>query len=357
MTAALRIVSCVTVLAVAGAARADVEVSGEPVEVVDMHLHTGSWSSQPQSAKEFITSVQPPAFRLYAPAVTNALTAPYQAHVGVKAQTEWAQVDHAVLYATYTHHTVGYMTNSALLGLLVDARNVGWAWGFASINLDDISDPAVRASRVAALASYFESYPELFIGIKLAHAHQAVALDDEVMTDVYDVAAEYGVPVLLHTGFSPFPNSQTDPRYYDPSYLQSIVEQYDGVDGRPRVDFILSHVGQGDARATTSAFELAESFPNVWLEISALSGGLRIDADGNPVESTDPQYPTVLAEILSRGIVGRTIFGSDGPQYSGKVRAYTQEIIDEMVSAGYTLEQIRAVMAGNFHALFGTGSD
>jgi len=342
---------------VAGAgstALADIDVGGERVEVVDMHLHIGSWSNQPLTAKEFIGAAQPAPFRLYAPALVNALTDPYLQHIGVLAQTEWGGVDRAVLYATYTQDTVGYMTNSSLLEVLTDPRNEGWAWGFGSINLDDISDPSVRAARVAALSSYFAEYPELFIGIKLAHAHQAIAFDDVVMNDIYDVAAEYGVPVLLHTGFSPFPKSQTEREFYDPSFLRAAVEAYDGQAGRPRVDFVLSHIGQGDPRATRAALDLAADHDNVWLELSALSGALRLDENGDPSTSTEPQYPAVLEAILERGLVDKTLFATDGPQFSGKVRSYTKDIADEMLSLGYSIEQIRAVMAGNFHRLYGT---
>jgi len=314
-------------------------------KVIDMHLHGGQWGHQPQSAHAFITGAQPAPFRIYGPGLTNALQDPYAAHIGSGAQLDWAGVDRGVLYATYTHHTVGYLTNRKLCALLSDPRNDGRFVGFPSINLDDFADAEVRASRVAALASYFEQYPELFVGIKLAHAHQGVALDDVVLDDVYDVAATYGVPVLLHTGFSPFPGSQTEPNYYDPAGLTAIVEAHSDV------VFILAHIGQGDARAIAHALDLAESHDNVWLGLSALGGPLRIDANGKSVEATAPQYPEVLAAIAERGLAGRTVFGSDGPQFSGTIRRYVGELRDAMVVAGFADEEIEAMMATNFASL------
>lgn len=53
------------------------------------------------------------------------------------------------------------------------------------------------------------------------------------------------MPVLLHTGFSPFPGTRSERDYYDPARLASVVEAYDGTRGAGRVDFVLSHVGQG----------------------------------------------------------------------------------------------------------------
>jgi hypothetical protein len=126
-----------------------------------------------------------------------------------------------VLTRDFTHHTTGYYANEALERDLDDARNaVGadgdpWAWGFASVNFDDWAGD-LAGDRLAALRSYFTAHPDRFIGIKLAHAHQQVPFTDPAYQGVYQVAAEVGVPVLLHTGFSPFPGAQSDPAYYDP---------------------------------------------------------------------------------------------------------------------------------------------
>ena len=146
---------------------------------------------------------------------------------GIQAHTQDAGVAHGVILA-FTHHTVGFASNREL-EKLTDARNISpdghpWAWGLASVNYDDFSDPEIARDRLAALSSYFEAHPGLFIGIKLAHTHQAVGFDDPVYLGVYDVAATHGVPVLLHTGFSPFPNTMTEPEYYDPGTLLSVIE-------------------------------------------------------------------------------------------------------------------------------------
>ena len=94
------------------------------------------------------------------------------------------------------------------------------------------------------------------MGIKLAHAHQAVSFEDPIYLGVYDVAARQNVPVLLHTGLSPFPNTQTEPEFYDPGTLESVIEAYDGQHGQGRVDFVLSHIGQGDFNAIEHGLHL-----------------------------------------------------------------------------------------------------
>lgn len=331
---------------------ASIVVDGQRLPVVDMHLHPGSFGTMNPDGKAFILGAVPPFLRAHAPAILTASLDPYEEHVGVEAETRSAGVDHGVLYAVYTHHTTGYYTNEELLTALDDPRNDGWAWGFASIDFDDVADdPRRLESRLAAMRSYLEARPDLFIGIKLAHAHQGSMLDDEASFRVYELAGELGVPVLLHTGFSPFPNTQDAPAYYDPAYLQDIVILFDGMNG-PRVDFVLSHVGQGDARSVEAALALAESSDNVWLELSALGRPLLIDDQGNEVESTEPQYPYVLSEILARGLVDRTLYASDGPQLSGFSSRYLGTLVDGMQEAGFTTADIAAVLAESFFTVY-----
>ena len=220
-----------------------------------------------------------------------------------------------------------------------------WAYGFASIDWTDFTgDEAER--RLAALGSYFEANPELIIGIKLAHPHQQVAFADEAYFGVYDVAAEHRVPVLMHTGFSPFPGTVDEPSHYDPTNLAALVAE------RSDVTFVLAHVGQGDARATNAALDLAADSDNVYLEVSALGSPLRIDADGTEVERSEPQLPGVMAAIAERGLTAKTLFASDGPQSSGKVRDYLGHVLEAAEAGGWTEDQIRGLLADNFRAVY-----
>lgn len=331
---------------------ASILVDGQRLQVVDMHLHPGRFGTMNPDGKAFILGAVPPFLRAHAPAIIETSLDPYEEHVGIHAETDRAGVDHAVLYAVYTHHTTGYYTNEELLAALDDPANGGWAWGLASLNFDDTgADLALLDARLAAMRSYLEQRPDLFIGIKLAHAHQGATLDDEASFRVYELAGELGVPVLLHTGFSPFPNTEDDPAYYDPAYLQDVVALFDGTTG-PRVDFVLSHVGQGDARSVEASLALAEASDNVWLELSALGRPLLLDEQGRAIETTDDQYPYVLEQVLARGLVDRTIYASDGAQLSGFVGRYLQELVDGMLTAGFTTPDISAVLAENFFTVY-----
>ena len=333
------------------------EFQGERYEVVDMHLHAGRLSGQVLSGLEYLLAQLPEPSLLYFPAASGLVIDPYGEHVGIQAHLRAVGIAHGVLLAAYTQKTIGFTENRLLEAFLDDPRNTSpdglpWSWGLASIDFEGFEAPAVAAARLDALASYFETRPDVFIGIKLAHAHQAVTFDDPLYLGVYDIAARYGVPVLLHTGITPFPNAKSESEYYDPASLAAVVEAYDGEHGNGRVDFVLGHAGRGDARAINSSLDLAAENDNVWLEISLINAVLSIDENGNPVQGTERMHRPILEQIKARGLIDRTIFASDGPQYFGKIRGYLSLIVSTMVAVGYTPAEIQMVLADNFYRCF-----
>jgi uncharacterized protein len=337
-------------IAAIAAVGAGVELDGRELAVVDMHLHPGDYPTMAPEGRSFITANLPSELQIFAPELLDRLSDPWAEHVGIAEQTSLAGVGHAVLFAVYAPHSTGVFSNEALLAVLDDPRNVAadgrpWAWGMASINFEGWST-AVADARLAALREALATRPERLIGIKLAHAHQGVRLDDPTYHGVYAIAEQQHVPVLLHTGFSPFPGTQSEPDYYDPVHLSQVVAAY------PNLDIVLSHVGQGDARATAHALDLAAANPHVWLELSALNRPLLVGADGMAVSTAEPQYPSVLAAIRERGLIARTLFASDGPQYSGGIRNYLAKLVAGMRAANYSADEIEAVLGGNFDRLF-----
>ncbi len=330
------------------------------VGAVDMHLHPGRFGRIPVATRKVFVSATPAFTQLYSPAVITAGLDAYAPFVGVKAQTDLAKVEHALLFAVYTQKTTGWLANEDLEAILTDPRNVAsdglpWAFGLASINFfdgyvraDGTLDAAVAKARLDALGSYFERRRDLFIGIKLAHPHQQVAFDDARYLGVYEVAAKHAVPVYLHTGFSPFEGAKNERAYYDPEGLRNTIKN------NPKVKFILGHVGQGDALAVEHCLALATELPNVFLEISALNRPILRDVDGEDVPpATDkPLYPYVLEQVKKRGLVDKTLFGTDGPQYAGMVRSYVTLIRESMKEKGYTDDEIAKVMSRNFFAVF-----
>ena len=340
-----------------GTAVATVTIDGVEVEVVDSHLHVVETPGDFNLTGKAAIIRQLPAFVVpYYSALAEQISDPYAAALGIGDQLDWAGVDRGVLLATYTHHTVGFATNRYLESLLWDERNETEDGrprflGMASVNLDEFEDETTRQLRLDALESYLVD--ERIIGIKLAHAHQAVAFDDPVLDDLFELAAQTGVPVLMHTGVSPFPGTQTEPEYTNPEGLEETIARFEGRDSTGRVEFILSHVGTADARATAAALELAASYDNVWLEVSALGQDMIFDLNGSESEIEGPQHPWIMDDILEMDLINRTIFATDGPQQSGKVRSYLTDIISSMQAAGYSVEEMERVLSGSFYDCFG----
>ncbi len=326
-----------------------IELGGRLVPVIDMHLHPGDYATMADGGKGFVAGNLPGFLRIYAPELLTTISDPWTPHIGIADQTTLAHVGHAVLFAVYAPQSIGVFSNEALLDILDDPRNVAadgqpWAWGMASIDLSDWNEE-VGAGRLAALREDLARNDKL-VAIKLAFAHQHVALDNATTRGIYEIAHEARVPILHHTGFSPFPGTETDPRYYDPRYLEEMLEAF------PDVQVVLSHVGQGDARSVEHALALAAANTNVWLELSALGRPLLVDSTGAPVMTAEPQFPAVLSAVRERKLIARTLFASDGPQYPGAIAAYVGKLVAGMKAAQYSDEEIEAVLAKNFERLF-----
>ncbi|MFT4976482.1 MAG: putative TIM-barrel fold metal-dependent hydrolase, partial [Myxococcota bacterium] len=85
--------------------------------------------------------------------------------------------------------------------------------------------------------------------------------------------------------------------------------------------------------------ELAQRYPNVYIEISAL---------GSRAEG----YDVVLSRLREAGLTDRTLYGSDGPQGPGFVATYLETTLSVMDAEGYTTDEAAAVLSENFTRLF-----
>jgi predicted TIM-barrel fold metal-dependent hydrolase len=92
----------------------------------------------------------------------------------------------------------------------------------------------------------------------------------------------------------------------------------------------------------------------VHLEISALGRPFLKDENGADLapDPKSPQLPYVVSRIKEDGLVAKTIFGSDGPQFSGMVKGYVTQARAAMSAAGYTEAEQKDVMGRNFTRLF-----
>ena len=113
-------------------------------------------------------------------------------------------VDTALLFAEYSPRATGIQPVEDLLPLI--AYNPRRFRLVANVNPAVHAQPAAEAARQLDLGA---------VAVKLHPVHGAFRPDAEGLYPVYDLCAERGVPVIVHTGGSIFPGSQPeagDPR-------------------------------------------------------------------------------------------------------------------------------------------------
>ncbi|MEE2823182.1 MAG: amidohydrolase family protein [Acidobacteriota bacterium] len=122
--------------------------------------------------------------------------------------------------------------------------------------------------------------------LKLYPTYQWFYPNDPMLNDIYALAQEAGLPVMIHTGSSIFPTSRI--KYGDPIFLDDVAVDY------PRLNIVLAHCGRGPWY--DHAVTLARTRANVFLELSGIP-------------------PHRLLEYLPAlpRLSHKTIFGSDWP--------------------------------------------
>ncbi len=131
-----------------------------------------------------------------------------------------------------------------------------------------------------------EQVHEGALGIKVHPNVQCVRPDDARARQLYRLAGERNLPILIHCG----------PVGIEPAlgrYLTQVRWYERGIAENPRTTFILGHAG---ALQFDEALALQRKYPNVWLETSS-------------------QSLSNLRAIVARADPDRVAFGSDWPFY------------------------------------------
>jgi predicted TIM-barrel fold metal-dependent hydrolase len=160
------------------------------------------------------------------------------------------------------------------------------------------------------------------VALKLHPVHGAFDPSDRELYQAYNVCADRGVPVIIHTGTSSFPGSRA--RYGDPSLMLDPVEDF------PTVNFVFAHGGRGWWYDTAAFLALQKS--NVWLDLAGL-----------PPKNLPKYYDRVN---LSR-LATKMIFGTDWPGVPGVAHNARS-----LTTLNWPDEVLRAVLSGNAAKLF-----
>lgn len=310
-----------------------VNVNGEQIQVNDLHTHTGAWDYMPPGFKKRLSDRAPTGFKWMFGPVTDWILDPDQ----ILSQMNGAGIYGAGVFALYSPHTTGLAPNEFVSERVMS--NPDRLYGFASIRgyrwNEDSAEALAELERGVQLPG--------MVGIKLAHAHQQIRLDDERFYPIYEIAGRYGKPMYLHTGTSPNPGTRYEPEYADALYLEEAVQKY------PDAVFILGHTGYDTkAKALTyvdSAIYMAATYDNVYLEPGALGA-----------ERGENLIDDFVTRLKDGNVLHKVIYGSDGVQFPGYLKSHLENYVAAMERNGYTTEEMRQVLSGNFIKVFGIGA-
>ncbi len=307
-----------------------VAVNGERLAVVDMHLHTGTWEGSPPRFKERLTSRVPTGLKWTMGIFMDRILT----GESILGTLDGAGISAGGVFALWSPATTGIATNDHVAEQI--AVNPERLLGFASLRVDHWSLDG--AEQLRQMEDAIEQHG--MVGIKIAHGHQQFRMDDERFYGIYEIAARQGTLIYLHTGTSPNPGTRTEPPYCDPAYLEDAIQRH------PGAIFILGHSGYDSFNRaltyTDSAIDLAQRYPNVYMEPGALGA-----------ERAEQLLHDYLERIRAGGVIEKLIYGSDGPQFPGYVQSHLDAFLAGMQEVGYTTDEMRLILADNFTRVFG----
>jgi uncharacterized protein len=193
-------------------------------------------------------------------------------------------VDLALLFAEYSPRTTGIQPVEDLLPII--AHDPGRYRLVANVNPEVHPAPAAEAERQLDLGA---------VAVKVHPVHGGFRPDTTDMYAVYELCAERGVPVIVHTGGSIFPGSR--PEAGDPALMSEAVADF------PGVQFVLAHGGRG--QWYSGAARMALDRANVWLDLAGLP---------------PKRLPAYYAGFDLTELAAKWIFGTDWPGVPGVAR-------------------------------------
>ena len=304
-------------------------IDGVDIDIIDMHLHTGTWEALTEPYKERYSERVPKPFKfLMENLLGNGLTSE-----GILKQMDNAGIRRGGVFAVYSPDTTGIANNEFLYQQIKDQPER--MFGFYSIRTDHWNIDANK--ELKKLESDLIKYKAT--GIKLAHAHQQMRLDDKRFDGIYEIAGRLNKPIYIHTGTSPNPYTRREPPYVDPVYLEESIIKY------PQTKFILGHSGYDSfliqLTYLESCIQLAKKYGNVYFEPGALGA-----------RKASEVLPEYLKIIKKEGLIDRVIYGSDGPQFPGYTASHLENFVEAMKVNDYSAMEMKLILQSNFETLF-----
>jgi predicted TIM-barrel fold metal-dependent hydrolase len=273
--------------------------------VVDAHVHAARLPTVKLDRRQWAPFASVPLAELYDDAGTIRPAA-------FDAYLEAEGVDVALLFAEYSPRVTGLQTVEDMLPLL--EHNPARFRLVANVNPyyhHPVRDELDRQLGLGAVA------------VKVHPVHGAFPVNDRALYPAYARCEQAGVPVVVHAGTSTFPGAVH--RYGDPTPVDDVLRDF------PGLTVVLAHGGRG-GWYDAAAF-LAQSHPNVWIDIAGLP----------PHKLPDYYVRHDLARLAQR-----FLFGSDWPGVPGL--AANLRAVDKL---GLDAALLARVLAGNAARVFG----
>ncbi|OAR25710.1 hypothetical protein A8W25_09145 [Streptomyces sp. ERV7] len=278
--------------------------------IIDAHVHAGEYYRHftARFADQMMATTGLPP---------EALSAPEDK---LLAEMDAAGVDHAFLLAFEVRRVEGFSVPNTFVAELC-ARHPQRFTGFASVD----------AGRPGAAEELRHSVTELGLrGLKTAPCYLRMSPADPRWFEVYRTAQDLGIPVLVHTGYTPAKNA--DARFFSPLLLEPVAKRF------PELRLILAHLG---TPWTAQCIDLLARHPHLYADLSIFGS-----------YQSPPTVAAALAHARERGVLDRLLWGTDFPfaTMSAAVARMTRLTTDAAPwpsdSAPLTPDEHRAVMGG-----------
>ena len=191
---------------------------------------------------------------------------------------------------------------------------------FGSVHPRFTNDPAGETNRILDVG---------IRGLKVHPPHQSFQVNDyrtggagRGIGEVYRVAQERGVPVMVHTGTSIFPGARNV--YADPMPIDDVAVDF------PRMTIVLAHAGR-PLHGETALF-LTRRHPRTWLDLSGIPPKRLL------------HYVPRLADLAPR-----SLWGSDWP---GPGVPDMRENVEQFLELGLPEAACRMILHENSLKLF-----
>jgi predicted TIM-barrel fold metal-dependent hydrolase len=237
----------------------------ESIKVIDFHIHIGLKEHWHEWVHTYQKAADSDYYRRYEEMIHPERFVRYLESHGV---------DKAVILPEISPITTGVVPNEYVFDF---CQGHEMFIPFCTIN------PSLSKDPKQDLMKYIELGAK---GIKLYPSYNHFYPNDINMYGLYEVAQEYNLPVLVHTGSSIFKGSKI--KYADPLHLDDVASDF------PDLALLLAHSGRG--LWYSEAFFLSRLHPNLYLEISGL-----------PPKNLMKYFPEMEKNI------DKFVYGSDWP--------------------------------------------